>query len=486
MKLSELLNGHPYQSVFSADDIIVNSICEKASEAKSDDVLIVMTGKSFDPAPPVCPAAIITNASEKELDTEVPCFYVENIRAVRALLWSRFYGEPQKKLSLTAITGTNGKTTTAHMLSYLYTAARIRTGYIGTLGVFDGEEKLEEYGEEGMTTPSSKELFRALDALVKRGVTHAILEISSHALHQERVYPLRFRTAIFTNLSEDHLDYHQNMEEYYLAKAKLFTICEKALINIDDAYGERLYQALPCPKYSFAVLRNADFRITDLHEKGGARTQYTCIFSEEHIPISYPLFGAFNIYNSLAALSCALLEGIGSADLCHFMETLPSTQGRLEHLNFGKKHVPFSVIIDYAHTPDAMLQTIRAVRKITRGNLYVLFGAGGEREREKRAVMGRIAEEYADFVFVTADNSRSEELQNIIRDIVSGMKHEKKRRVMEKRKDAICSALSLLKCGDTLLLLGKGHEEYIIDQNGRRPFSERETVQNWIEAHYDF
>ncbi len=488
MELSTLLQDSLFRSAFSAKNTTVTALCEEEHETQKDSAFILLKRNRKDlkhileEAEKKEVAAIVAEESEKDLPTSIPCFYVSDIRRTCAFAWSRFYGEPQKKLSLTAITGTNGKTSTARFLSYLYNAVGIHTGYIGTVGIYDGEKSLSE-GQSTLTTPSPKHLFHALDDFTKRGITHAVLEVSSHALHQERTAPLQFDTAIFTNLSEDHLDYHKTMEEYFLTKARLFTSCKQALINTDDAYGERLFSMLRCPKYSFAILRSADFHITDLHEKDASRTQYTCVFPTGEFSVDYPLFGAFNTYNTLAALSAALLYGIAPKKLTKAMYTLPRVKGRLEELHF-KKNIPFSVVIDYAHTPDAMAQAIATVKRKTKGKLYVLFGAGGEREREKRAKMGEIAETYADFVFLSSDNSRKEPLENILSDIISGMKKKEKRAVIQDRKAAIHSALAKLKNGDTLLLLGKGHEEYIMDQNGRHPFSETEIVEKWIEEQY--
>lgn len=492
MKLSELFSAYPYRALCGAENVTIASLCENASEVEAKSAFILV--KRDDPsyrenifaAEQKGAVVIVAQEGEEDLETALPCLYVKNVRQARSVLWCRFYGEPQKELSLTAVTGTNGKTTVACMLSHILNCAGLRTGYIGTLGVFDGKEALEEYRESTMTTPSPKFLFQALAAFAKRGIKHAVLEVSSHALCQERTYPIFFDTAIFTNLSEDHLDYHQTLEKYFEAKRKLFSSCRRALINVDDAYGEKLYSLLSCEKYSFGILQDAFFRVTDLHEKEEGRTQYTCLFPHGKISADYPLFGAFNIYNSLASLACAHLIGVSDPKIEVAMKTLPAAKGRLEAIVRESGTIPFSVIIDYAHTPDAMEQTIKIVKKRTRGKLFVLFGAGGEREHEKRAVMGKIAEKEADSVFLTADNSRSEHTRDIISDILSGMEKKERICVIEDRKEAILTALSKLKNGDVLLLLGKGHEEYILDRNGKRPFSETEIVKEWVGKHYGF
>ncbi len=482
--------GCEYRTSSVAERIDIKGISERTDCIEEGDLFIAVKGARFDPIlllktiEGAGAAALIAEESEAPLDTSLPCFYVKDARRVRSLLWSRFYGSPEKDMILIGITGTNGKTTTAHILTHILNASGKRAGYIGTLGIYDGENELPAYKEGNMTTPSPRTLFRALAALKERGVTHAVLEVSSHALAQERTFPIVFELAVFTNLGEDHLDYHKTTEAYFSAKSLLFRQAKRALVNIDDAYGERLYRSIEGEKQSYGVLRGGDFGVTDLHEKGDGSTQYTCLAPYAVFEISYPLFGAFNVYNTLAASAAALLLGSCPHEVYGALLSLTPVKGRLEVLDLSRYRAPFSVIIDYAHTPDAMEQAIKAARRITRGKLYVLFGAGGEREREKRAKMGRVAEELADHVFVTADNSRSESLKEILKDIIEGMTKEEKRSVIASRARAIERALENLSEGDTLLLLGKGHEEYLIGKNGSEPFSERGTVFAYLEKHY--
>ncbi len=482
--------GCEYRSSLAAEQIDIRGISERTDCIEKGNLFIAVKGARFDPIlllktiEGAGAAALVAEESEAPLDTVLPCFYVKDVKRVRSLLWSRFYGSPEKDMTIIGITGTNGKTTTAHILTHILSASGKRAGYIGTLGIYDGENELPTYKEGNMTTPSPRTLFRALAALKVRGVTHAVLEVSSHALVQERTFPIVFELAVFTNLGEDHLDYHKTTEAYFCAKALLFQQARRALINIDDGYGERLYGSLEGEKHSYGILQSGDFSATDLHEKRDGSTQYTCLAPYAVFEISYPLFGTFNVYNSLAASAAALLLGLCPHEVYSALLSLTPVKGRLEVLDLTKYRVPFSVIIDYAHTPDAMEQAIKAVRRITRGKLYVLFGAGGEREREKRAKMGRIAEELADHVFVTADNSRAESLKDILKDILDGMTKEEKRSVIADRERAIERALESLSEEDTLLLLGKGHEEYLIGKNGSEPFSEREIVFAYLEKHY--
>ena len=488
MKLSHLLPSGTYRSTASADEIEISGLCEHTDEIKEGEAFIARRGKSFDPLHLLSKmeqggvrAIILEKGHPLPFETQIPCLYVEDIEKTRAILWSRYYRSPQNELSLIGITGTNGKTTTAYILTHLLNSIGKKCGYIGTLGVYSDKTVRKDLKEGNMTTPSPRCLFRALRALCDDGCRYVVMEVSSHALVQKRVLPLSFTLSVFTNLSEDHLDYHGTMDAYFEAKALLFKQSSRALINTDDAYGEALYRKLLIPKSSFGILHDATFSLTDLNESTPNGAQYTCCTPTACFPLKTNLHGRFNLYNSLAAVSAALLLGACPDEAIKGLSTLPQIPGRMERLPLEKYGVPFSVIIDYAHTPDAMEAVLRSARGITRGRILALFGAGGDREKEKRAKMGKIAERYADFVFVTTDNSRTEAPLSIIRDILSGMPKEEKRRVISNRKAAIEEALSFARTGDTLLILGKGHEEYLIDKNGETHFSEKEIVENFFQ-----
>jgi len=495
LKLSELLYQDEYRSNSDAHKIEIADLCIHTARMQRGDAFLISVGEKFNPLDHLSEmedagvaAIILEDGAELPRKTSIPCFYVPDIRLASSVMASRFYGNVHRSLTLIGITGTNGKTSTARILTHILGASGVRTGYIGTLGVYDGEILLEEYCEGEMTTPTPKALFQALSAFAERGITHVVMEISSHALEQKRIAPLHFALGIFTNLSEEHLDYHKTMENYYMAKRKLFAVCEHALINMDDAYGERLYLEHRGKKSSFGIINDADFRLTDLYENGTLGTQYTCMVPHAEFSVQTPLVGGFNLYNSLAAASAAILLDLCPAQITNALASLPQICGRMERLDLGCFDAPFSVFIDYAHTPDAIEQSLRCARSFTRGRLLVLMGAGGDREREKRAKMGACAEKFADFVFVTSDNSRSEEPSAIIRDIVSGMRHADKRCIIPDRATAIRVALAMAKKDDTVLLLGKGHEEYIIEKSQKKHFSERAIVFAYLEgkkANYD-
>jgi len=487
LKLSHLLPCGAYRASISAEEVEINGLSEHTDEMKEGDAFIARRGERFDPLHMLSKieksgvrAIILEEGHYLPSQSTVPCFFVKDIEETRASLWSKYFGEPQRDLTVIGITGTNGKTTTALILSHILNASGRKCGYIGTLGVFSGEKARANLKEGTLTTPSPKYLFGALRALKNEGCAYAVLEVSSHALAQKRVLPISFTVSAFTNLSEDHLDYHETMDAYFEAKALLFRQSAHALINIDDPYGRALYKRLFIKKSSLGILSNADHSLTDLNEKQGSGAQYTYQTREMSVPLKTNLLGSFNLYNSLTAVSLASMLGVHQSKIQEALQSLPVITGRMERLVFKEKAPPFSVIIDYAHTPDALEAAIRSARRFTRGRVLAVFGAGGDREKEKRAKMGAIAEQYADFSFVTTDNSRNEETLSIIRDILSGMPNEEKRKVISNRKNAIEEALSVARDGDTVLLLGKGHEEYMVTKEGTLPFSERSIVTAFL------
>ena len=487
MKLSELLPSGAYRASISAEMVDIKGLSDHTEEAREGDAFIARRGKRFDPLHMLSKmesvgvrAIILEEGHHIPVKSNIPCFFVKDIEETRASLWSKYFGVPQKDLAVIGITGTNGKTTTALILSHILNASGRKCGYIGTLGVFSGGRARDELKEGTLTTPSPKHLFGALRALRDDGCKYAVLEVSSHALEQKRVLPISFTVSAFTNLSEDHLDYHETMDAYFEAKALLFRQSSHALINIDDPYGRALYKRLLIKKSSLGILCNADHSLTDLNEKEGSGAQYTYRARGDSIPLKTNLLGSFNLYNSLTAVSLARMLGVDAKDIQTGLLSLPVIRGRMEKLIFKEKAPPFSVIIDYAHTPDALKAAICCAKRFTRGRVIAVFGAGGDREKEKRAKMGTVAERYADFSFITTDNSRSEETLSIIRDILSGMPKEEKRKVVSNRKNAIEEALSAAKDGDTVLLLGKGHEEYMVTKEGTVPFSEKSIVYAFL------
>lgn len=415
--------------------------------------------------------AVITSpgGSKRIGALSIPVFEVENVRKSYALAWSRYENHPEKELRLIAVTGTNGKTSVSSFLHTLLLASGISAGLIGTV----------EYTNNGKTIPSSYTtpppdiLYPMLREMREQGVQTVVMEASSHAIAQERLYGLQFETAVFTGLSRDHLDYHKTWEAYRDTKASLFAQAKNSLLNLGDAQAQYIGFSAAGNVYYYGKTSEADFYIRFPHyDTNGIR--YTLYSENDILPVCIPIIGKFHIENSAAAIACAYLEGIDRATIAKAVNQLHSPMGRLEKLDISSD---FSVYIDYAHSPEALTMALSSLRPFTK-KLSVLFGAGGDRDKGKRPEMGAAAEELADLVILTDDNPRNELPCSILDDIEKGMKKQNHVRI-ENREKAIIWALNQAEKGEILLLAGKGHEDYTIDQNGKHPFSEREIIKKW-------
>ncbi|MBQ9736568.1 MAG: UDP-N-acetylmuramoyl-L-alanyl-D-glutamate--2,6-diaminopimelate ligase [Clostridia bacterium] len=487
MKLSTLFPPEGISGTIAPDAVEVFGASVHTDKIKTGDLFIAKRGAHTDPLSLLDTvvergaAAILTaRGTEIPATLPLPVFFAEDLAGASCHVFDALYGYPARSLRLFAVTGTNGKTTVAQILSHLFSASGVPCGYIGTLGASLEGVTLDTAGGT-MTTPEPDALFPLLCKMKQRGALAVVMEVSSHALALGRVKTLAFESAIFTNLTEDHLDFHKDMESYYLAKQALFSQSELAVVNVDDAYGERLAAHLAdrggrvC---RVGAIQAADYRLSEWYENGLESTKYLYCSPYNEFFVEYPLYGAFNAYNTLLAVTAAIKAGLCPEEIRHALLSLPKPRGRAEVLSLP---LPFTVIIDYAHTPDAMEKVIRATRRQTRGKLFVLFGAGGDREKEKRPFMGRIAEELADFAVVSTDNPRSEAREDIFADILSGMSHPDKYTVIPDRAAAICWTLDRMQEDDVLLLLGKGHEEYLIEDGQSVPFSERTVIENYVK-----
>ena len=415
-------------------------------------------------------AAIVEDPSR----TTLPVFVVHDARRAAAIAASVAYGHPGNQLRLVGVTGTNGKTTTTGMLRHLLDGVGGgRAASIGTLGVLVGSEGVGQVGGGGLTTPGPIELQRVLRSLVDDGVGTVAMEVSSHSLDQRRVDGLTFATAVFTNLTRDHLDYHGTMEAYVAAKARLIDYLATdgtAVINADDDAWRALRHA---PKQVRFSLQRSDADVC------ASNVRYTPRGSEWQLEaggakadVRLPLVGDFNVANALGAAAAAWALGMSVDDVAGRLSSLPQVPGRLERILARPV-----VLRDYAHTPDALERALMAVRPFVEGQLIVLFGAGGDRDRGKRPQMGAIAERLADHVIVTSDNPRTEDPDRIIDDIEAGMRGGKHERITD-RLDAIARALTMATPADVVILAGKGHETYQIRGTIAYPFDEREIVRN--------
>ena len=479
MILYDLINHCDVKYCTAEPTLEISGVCTDSRLLKQGDAFIAIRGTKQD-GHDFIPSAISSGASlivaedgfEKGgiiglcSSSAIPLVIVSNTRRASAFMYSNFNDSPASKLRLIAVTGTNGKTTTTYMLRAIFAAASINTAIIGTT-------------TSALTTPDPEQLYPRLRELHASGVQYVMMEASSHALALDKLAPIIFEAGIFTNLTPEHLDFHVTMENYYQSKAKLFERCRLGLFNHDDEYGVRMYQSALCDKMYFGRRDDGeylDFTTVNAINRGVNGIEYSLLSRDLLFRVSSPMTGDFNISNSLGAACCAIALGIPPKAVRDGLRTMRGVPGRMERVYSRRDDI--AVFIDFAHTPDALENLLRSVRKIMNPNqrLTVLFGCGGDRDRTKRSVMGSIASRLADFVIITSDNSRSEKPGDIISQILRGIDRERPHKVIENRRDAIEWAVRTAQSGDVIILAGKGHEKYEITADGIHPFNEAEIV----------
>jgi UDP-N-acetylmuramoyl-L-alanyl-D-glutamate--2,6-diaminopimelate ligase len=407
---------------------------------------------------------------ERPLGLGVPEVQVPDARAAMADVAARFYGDPTRELRVVGVTGTNGKTTTTFLIRSILEATGTRTGLLGTVTSIVGGQSEEVV----RTTPEAVELQGTFRRMLDAGDRAAVMEVSSHALHLHRVDGIHFAARIFTNLTQDHLDFHPTMEDYFAAKRMLFEREGGAsIVNVDDEYGRRLADQLDDPITFGIDAVDADYRATDVRfDTSGSR------FRLGETDFRIPLPGHFNVSNALAAIAAARALGVPLEACAAALATADRVPGRFEPVDEGQ---PFSVLVDYAHTPDSLVNVLRAARGITSGRLHVVFGAGGDRDQGKRPLMGRAASEGADRVIVTSDNPRSEDPDAIVDQVLAGTSGDAERQVDRRR--AIQRAIETAGPGDVVVIAGKGHEQGQEFEDGRKePFDDVTVAREALRA----
>lgn len=398
---------------------------------------------------------------------------VDNTQKAYAEISAKWFENPAKDLILIGVTGTNGKTTVSYMVKSILESCGEKVGVIGTVGYYiDGETS-----PSINTTPNPYYLNELFHKMRKKGCKYVVMEVSSHALSREYLYGLNFRVAMFTNLTQDHLDYHGDMESYYLAKRKLFDLCECAIINNDDKYSNRLLQEINCKKLTYSVDNDSNYIAKAVNYFPSNITYQLLTDTINSIKINTG--GKFTVYNSLCAIACGLELGISIKNISSALAEIKGVKGRAEVVPNTKD---FTVIIDYAHTPDGLKNILKTFKECKKNRLIVLFGCGGDRDRTKRPLMGEIASIYADYIIVTSDNPRTENPSQIIKDILKGIPNSQfSCKVIENREEAIKFALSIAKKDDIIVLAGKGHETYQIIGKEKMPFDEREIIKKALK-----
>ena len=396
---------------------------------------------------------------------------VDNSRIAFAEAACNWFGNPSKKMKMIGVTGTNGKTSVTYMLKAILEQTGAKVGLVGTIQHLVGDEVYESKN----TTPDAYELQRLIKMMYDAGCTHVVMEASSHALHQGRNHGIHYDVAMFTNLTQDHLDYHENMENYAAAKRILFENCDSAVINYDDPAGKGMVEGLGCDVATYSTKSdNATYSAKNIIIKA-AGSSFDLVGYDLIMRIKMKVGGKFSINNAMCAATCALKLGISPQDIVAALTGIIGIKGRAEVVDTGKD---FTVIIDYAHTPDGLKNILSTFRDVEKNRLVALFGCGGDRDRTKRPIMGEIAAAYADYVIVTSDNPRSEDPDAIIQDILKGMTTTKTPyKVITNRAEAIRYAVKHAMPGDIIVLAGKGHETYQILKDGTIHFDEREVVK---------
>ncbi len=465
-----------YQEAASSPlgNVQVGKVTNNSSQVEQGDVFVCIQGAAVDghkyaPMAVEAGASVVICSRDLGLENQV---IVEDTRKVYAQMCSAYFGHPSKRLKVIGVTGTNGKTSTCLMIKSILESQGYQVGLIGTIQNTVGTQVLPAKN----TTPDAYELHSLFSLMEHSGCEYVVMEVSSHAIDQDRIYGLHFACCVFTNLTQDHLDYHKTMENYAGVKKKLFSRCDRAVINADDAYAKEFTEACECPVVTYAVnTDNSTYTAKNLrHHVAGVDFEMVGEGVIGRVKLKIP--GVFSVYNALAAGGCALTLGIPFASVLAAMCSLESPKGRAEVVPTNGRD--FTVIIDYAHTPDGLENILRALGSNRKGRLVTVFGCGGDRDKTKRPQMGEIAGEFSDYVIVTSDNPRTEEPGEIIKDIVEGMKHcNTPYTVIENRIKAIEYAILNAQPGDTILLAGKGHETYQIIGNQTIRLDEREVVQ---------
>ncbi len=476
--LSALLSDIETTSMTGAETP-VTGVAYRSDAVRPGDAFFCISGFRHDGhafAADAVSRGAVAVVSEHPLEVGIPNAVVGDTRVALAFAAARIYGFPSRHLGLVGVTGTNGKTTTTYILDSIMRAAGHVTGIIGTVETRVAGERIPA----SRTTPESADLQGLFARMRESGVTGVSMEVSSHAIDLHRVDATRFSVAAFTNLTQDHLDYHHTLEEYWSVKRRLFTELDVAarVVNIDDPAGVELASSLPDV---LTVGRSSSARLRAQDEVGGpASTQFDLVFDDEQHSVLLPLAGAYNVENALVAAGSALALGINLEDVVKGLEQAPQVPGRLERIDAGQE---FTVLVDYAHTPDSLGKALAAVREVTAGRVIVVFGCGGDRDPEKRPLMGRAAASAADAVVITSDNPRSEDPVGIILQIQDGVRGADSAVTVEiDRRKAIAHALRMARPGDAVLIAGKGHEDYQIFADRTVHFDDREVAAEELRS----
>lgn len=479
MKLKNLLEKVNVIECAADTECEITGISYNSKLTKAGDAFVAIKGLSTDghkfiPMAAENGASVVVCSSVPE--TDIPYVLTDDCRRALALMSGNFYGNPAAGMKMIGITGTSGKTTSSYLIKHiLEKKLNAKVGLIGTNGNMIGDEHIHSE----MTTPESLELHGLFRRMADAGCTHVVMEVSSHSLEMERVAGIHYDVAEYTNLSQDHLDLHGTMEKYAAAKKKLFSQCSAACINKDDKWFDFMCAGETCAIRSFSAERNdADLTAKDIRLSANG-VRFAAVCGDELAIVRLAIPGLFSVHNALGAISVCMALGVSLGGCADALESAKGVKGRVEIVPTDGD---YSIVIDYSHKPDALENVLKTLRPVTKGRLIALFGCGGDRDKAKRPIMGAIAADNSDLVIVTSDNPRTEEPEEIIREIVEGMKNKRTpKKVICDRIEAIHWAIDNARPGDVILLAGKGHEDYQVVGHEKHHMDEREIVAEWLE-----
>ena len=477
MKLKELLQGVNVLKTNVDMETEIQNVCYDSRKVGEGDLFVAVTGfvtdgNRFIPmALQKGAVAVVTAIQPAE---EIPYILVDSDRLALALLGKNYYGDPASDMKIIGVTGTNGKTSTTLLLKHvLENTIGAKVGLMGTMENMIGEVRMEA----SRTTPESFELYGLLRQMRDGGCTHVVMEVSSHAVALDRIAGLHFAACAFTNLTEDHLDFHKTMENYCDAKAELFARCDSAAGNFDDPWFQRMFKKAACPVLTISVKKEAGLYAKNISLPADG-VRFTAVCGKEEAEIQVVIPGLFTVYNVLTVLGIAVNLGISLQEAAEALKTAKSVKGRVEVVPTPGKD--YTILIDYAHTPDGLQNVLTLLKSICKGRLIAVFGCGGDRDPVKRPIMGKIGTDMADVAIITSDNPRTENPMSIIDEIVAGVK-KNNYKIVENRPQAIRLAMDIAKKDDIIVLAGKGHETYQEICGVKYHLDEREIVAAYLE-----
>ena len=489
--LKDIISTLDVQQVQGDQNVSIQDITADSRAVKLNSLFIALDGATvdghnyIDKAVAAGAVAVIVSKPVTVPD-DVCVITVSDTRQAMMVCVPYFFDYPANRMRMVGVTGTNGKTTTTHMIRHILKAQGHKVGVIGTVHIMIGDTSYPIHN----TTPDVVDLQHILHQMVQENVEYCVMEVSSHALALGRVSGVEFDTAVFTNLTQDHLDFHKTFENYLAAKCKLFEQVSAsdqvkdnkgAVINIDDSYGHRVMEKTTAPTITYSTLGKGTLNASDVH-MSTKNSQYTVNYKGESYPVSMNTTGLFNVYNTLAAIGACLQEGISMEAIDTALKTFSSVPGRFELIEEGQD---FAVVVDYAHTPDGLQNILETAKAIKENRIIIVFGCGGDRDATKRPIMGRIAAEYGDKIYVTSDNPRTEDPVQIVKDVEVGVKEALRDgtsyEVIVDRREAINYAIHDAKAGDIVIIAGKGHENYQILKNETIHFDDREEARKALK-----